>query len=203
MTTKDDLGDALTKSLRAIRRLGDDRGDRERRTRLYREAAGLILDLREHFRANEKGDPDWAGRTPAYRAFIRERYSEAGYRREEAKPIQTAIGYHVSVLMRERLTPEEIEDLGLRTEDVTARVRDRRKVQSAMLATLDTTEGTPDAVRSLAGALAVLRRIAPDDLAALDGAAVAQARAVLTRLTDRVAELSRLAAAASDAGVTK
>lgn len=195
MATREELGSALTTRLRALRRLGEGRDDRERRTRLFRDVAESIVDLREHF--DLAGEPDWAGRSPAYRRFIRDCYRDAGYPRDEAQTIQRRLSYHVSTRLRERVDPERLEDLGLKTDDVTSRVRDRRLVQSAKLATLDErAEGTPDAVRALAGALVVLQRITPDDLAALDGAAVGQARAVLARLTDRVAELRRLTEAA-------
>lgn len=194
--TKDDLGAALVRALRALRRVGD---NRERRTELYRTIANASVDLREHFLTPE-GEPDWAGRSWAYREYVRERYSEAGYSRDDARPVQASVRYHVSVRVRERLTPEQVEDLGLRAEDITERVRANRATKSALLASLTgSPEDNPDVPRAIAGAYVVLQRIAPGDVSALQGRSRAQAREVLGRLLAHAEELH----AATDAEVTK
>lgn len=194
--TKDDLGRALVRSLRALRRVGD---DRERRTQLYREIATASVDLREHFIVEETGEADWSGRSWAYREYIRDRYSEAGYQKDEARPVQTSVRYHVSARVRERLTPEQLEDLGLRADDMTKRMKDTRAVKSALLSTLDKAAAgdTPDVPRALAAAYLVLQKITPPQVGDLQGAARSQARAVLGRILRHAGELH---AATEDAG---
>ncbi|MFD6638341.1 hypothetical protein ACFWDN_21270 [Micromonospora chalcea] len=184
--TKEDLGAGLVRVLRALRRVGD---NRERRTELYRTIANASVDLREHFLTPE-GNPDWAGRTWAYREYVRERYSEAGYSREEARPVQTSVRYHVSVRVRERLTPEEVEDLGLRAENITERMCDHRAAKSALFESLTpSADDNPDVGRAIAGAYVVLQRLSTADVGALRGQARENARAVLARLRERAEEL--------------
>lgn len=186
---RDDLGADLVKALKALRRVGE---DRERRTQLYREIARATVDLREHFLSPE-GAPDWAGRTWAYREYVREQYSRAGYSRDEARPVQTSVRYHVSTRVREQLSAEELEDLGLRAEDITARMRESRELKSALLASLDppNNNDSPDVKRALAGAYLVLRRIPIAEVGALRGAAREQARTILGQIAETVTTLRR------------
>ncbi|MFI7069536.1 hypothetical protein [Micromonospora sediminicola] len=195
--SKDQLGADLVKALRALKRVGD---NRERRTELYRAIANASVDLREHF-LTENGEPDWAGKSWGYREYLRERYSEAGYTRDEARPVQSSVRYHVSIRVRERLTPEEVEDLGLRAENITERVRGDRATRSALFSSLTAApDDNPDIGRALAGAFVVLQRISPRDVAGLQGQARAQARTVLARLLKHAEKLHD---AAADADVTK
>ncbi|RLK22654.1 hypothetical protein DER29_0492 [Micromonospora sp. M71_S20] len=187
--TKDELGAALVKALRALRRVGD---NRERRTELYRQVADASVDLREHFLTPDTGEPDWAGRSWAYREYVRDRYSEAGVSKDEARSIQASVRYHVSTRVRQRLTPEEVEDLGLRAENIAQRAQATRAVNSALLSSLGAgtpDENNPDVSRALAGAFVVLQRITPAEVAALDGQGRSQARAVLGRLLAHAEEL--------------
>ncbi|MFG3715817.1 hypothetical protein [Micromonospora sp. NPDC047730] len=186
VATKDQLGAALVKALRAVRRVGD---NRERRTELYRAIATASVDLRAHFVVEETGQPDWAGRTWEYREYIRDRYAEAGLSRDEARSVQTSVRYHIGSLVRERLDADQLEDLGLRPEDMAERMREYRKAQSAQLATLKAEPGDLDLGKALAGAFTVLQKISPGQIAELRGAAREQARAVLGRLLRHAEEL--------------
>jgi hypothetical protein len=93
-------------------------------TEHLRTAADTAVAAREHFFTAE-GEPDWLGRTHAYRVWIREVYSKAGVRPETLTKIQAAVRYHVSAALREKISEEAREDLGLRAE--TARERSAEK----------------------------------------------------------------------------
>jgi hypothetical protein len=74
----------------------------------YRAAAEKIVDLRAVHKDGEL--PDWAGRSPDYKAAMRLVYRDAG---GVPQSIQASIRYHVNNLLRERLTPEELDAAGL------------------------------------------------------------------------------------------
>ncbi|QOP65155.1 hypothetical protein PQD82_gp27 [Arthrobacter phage Phives] len=97
------------------------------RTDLLREAARLFIDARSHFFTAE-GEPDWLGRTYAYRTWVREVMSAAHVPGDTITSLQAAIRYHSGNILRDRLDDEAIADLGLRKESpkersVTKRVR--------------------------------------------------------------------------------
>src|SRR4051812_43452584 len=77
--------------VRILRALRTSEGDR--RTMLYRDLAGHMVELREHY-LTPSGEPDWTGRTGAYRLGVRALYADAGYSPAERKQVQTSIRYH-------------------------------------------------------------------------------------------------------------
>lgn len=91
-----------------------------RGTASLREAADAAVEAREHFFTAE-GEPDWLGRTHAYRNWSRETFSKAGIQASDLTKVQNSVRYHVSASLRERLSDEAREDLGLRP--LTARER--------------------------------------------------------------------------------
>jgi len=93
-------------------------------TGFLRTAADSAVAAREHFFTAE-GEPDWLGRTHAYRIWIREAYAKAGVQAADLTKMQAAVRYHVSAALRERISDEAREDLGLRVE--TARERSAEK----------------------------------------------------------------------------
>ncbi len=105
--TRKQIEAEVVRALRALRGADD-----ARRRTLNRTLAELLVDYREHFLTPE-GRPDWIGRTGPYRWAVRDLYSEAGYGKDEAAKVQSAVGYHVGNVLRSRLTAEEQEDLGL------------------------------------------------------------------------------------------
>ncbi|MEU8299161.1 hypothetical protein AB0C04_17990 [Micromonospora sp. NPDC048909] len=99
----------------------------ERRTMMLRDLAEQMVDLREHY-LTPSGDPDWTGRTGAYRYAVRGLYAQAGYTPEERKVTQTATRYHVGNLVRARVSQETADALGLErtTPQDRGRLRSRR-----------------------------------------------------------------------------
>jgi hypothetical protein len=166
----------------------------ETRTTARRRAAEALVDIREYF-TTPKGDPDWSGRTGAFRDFVHEVYAEAGYPRDEMASAQAAIRYHTNNYIRRRVPHEELEDAGFTGHtDALERARTRRAARSETLAILT---GGPllDANAMLMAAQtarAVLARIPAD---ALGGLTPAKRRAVSEALDAVVEERERLRSA--------
>jgi hypothetical protein len=150
--------------LRAIRSLPAD--DRDRRTALLRDLGEATVSLREHF-LTAGGEPDWAGRTGAYRAAITELYSDAGYSIDDAKATQKLARYHIANTLREYLSPSDIAAIGLRVETPRERQAELRDRQAAIVAAATATvpvdvPGTPvERVEAIRAALAALQSVRP------------------------------------------
>lgn len=80
------------------------RDPRSEGTALLRRAAEIIVELRGHF--DRDGEPDWLGRTYAYRQCMTETYGVAGVLPSERKTVGDAVRYHVITVLRERLSPD-------------------------------------------------------------------------------------------------
>ncbi|UVK63547.1 hypothetical protein SEA_JANEEMI_27 [Arthrobacter phage Janeemi] len=102
------------------------------RTDLLRDAARLFIDARAHFFTRE-GEPDWLGRTYAYRTWVREVMSAARVPGDTITSLQAAIRYHSGNILRDRLGDEEIADLGLRKESPKQRSVEKRERTSGTL----------------------------------------------------------------------
>ncbi|WGH21098.1 hypothetical protein SEA_CASSIA_25 [Arthrobacter phage Cassia] len=102
------------------------------RTDLLRGVARNFVDARAHF-FNKDGEPDWTGRTHAYRSWVREVMSNAHVPGDEVTTLQAAIRYHSGNVLRERLGDEAIADLGLRKESPRERSVEKRERTSETL----------------------------------------------------------------------
>jgi hypothetical protein len=165
MPTKRQIEAEIKRQLRAIRALPDD--DRERKTALLRDLAESTVEFREHF-ALSSGDVDWAGRTGAYRAEIAELYLEAGFPQAEAKAIQKLTRYHIANTLRQRLSTDEIEAIGLRAESPRERQTELRSRTAAIVAAAAVSAvsaGVPETAEEriayLHGVLATLNEVGP------------------------------------------
>lgn len=201
--SRQSLAQELVRSLRSLRQL--EPRDPER-TETLRQVAELSVDLREHF-LTPQGEPDWAARTWEYRNFITDRYTDAGYSKDEARNTQAAVRYHVSKYVREKLTPDQVADLGLRSESSVDRSREQRDARRALLNAARHSVAAPagketpesaDVLRALAGALLVLQHVDPAALAEMNELDRVQARAVLSRLVTRAEQLGDAAAVAGE-----
>lgn len=108
----DDLAALRQRLSRALSRLVD--SDGEARAIAGRDAAGIIVAARELL-ITRSGDPDWPGRSHAYREWVREAYDGAHIDPAAVPAVQAAVRYHVGNALRERLTAEQLEAAGLRT----------------------------------------------------------------------------------------
>lgn len=178
--------------LRALRALPRDA--RDRRTTLLRDLGEATADFREHFLTGE-GNPDWAGRTGAYRAAIQDLYSDAGYSADEARAVQKVTRYHVANTLRERLSADDIADLGLRAETPRERQTEIRERNAAILAATAAADATKtktaaDNLHSLRDTLSTLThmRLRLDH----DGPDTTEAAArTLRAIVDRASDLLR------------
>jgi hypothetical protein len=153
----------VVRILKAIRAIPA--SEPERRTGLVRDLADATISYREHFLTPE-GNPDWTGRTGAYRWAMRDLYSEAGYPSDEATALQKTVRYHVAARLRERLSPEQLEDAGITAAPPLERMAARRERQAAMLGALsvaDDEDGSEPSeaakLRALNEALAILTKL--------------------------------------------
>jgi hypothetical protein len=162
------------------------------RTALLREAASLFVDAREHFYTRE-GEPDWLGRTYAYRTWVREVMSGAHVPSDEVTSLQAAIRYHTGNFLRDRLEPEQIEDLGLRKESPKERSVEKRERSSGIThifgggAELASAE---DVVQLCNLTLRALARVNAETLATLPTKERREARAALRRVAERAEALA-------------
>lgn len=160
------------------------------RTALLRELATTLVDARSYF-ITADGSPDMKGRTWAYRQFVNDLYLEAGLSKEERLPIQAAVRYHVGEVVRGRLSPEELEDLGLQERSPKEAVRARRATNSAILSALTQKDFQGGALLSLTTASRVLAGIDEDALLALDPEARAVAESTLRDMRRRADRILR------------
>lgn len=83
-----------------------------RGTDLLYEIAPLVVELRSRFHLEDERT-DWSGRSPGYRAAIREVYSLGEIPKESLDTVQAALRYHVGNLLRDRAPADELEGVGL------------------------------------------------------------------------------------------
>lgn len=84
------------------------------RTHLLIKAAQYAVRLREKFPdPYDHRNPDWAGRSRAYRRQMTVVYREAGLPEDPHLPVKTALRYHIGEVLRETLDAEALESVGL------------------------------------------------------------------------------------------
>lgn len=161
-----------------------------------RVIAAAFVDARAYFYTRD-GDPDWRGRTAAYRRWVREVMGTANVPAAEVATLQAAVRYHTGNLLRERLDPDELADLGLRAEGPRERSIEKRARTAETLdlfgggAPLDDADDMREAVRLMTLSLRRFR------LAALaDG----ERRAVGGGLRELSHDAAELAAEAAGGG---
>lgn len=162
------------------------------RTDLLREAARQFVDAREHFYTKE-GDPDWLGRTHAYRLWVREVMSEAHVPGEEVTSLQAAIRYHSGNMLRDRLDDDTLDALGLKKSSPRERSVEKRERTSSTLnlfgggAEISDPE---DIVRACALIEAALKRVNAATVAGLPAKERRATRAALLRVAERAEALA-------------
>lgn len=162
------------------------------RTELLREAAKLFIDAREHFYTKE-GEPDWLGRTHAYRLWVREIMSGAHVPGEDITSLQAAIRYHSGNMLRDRLDDSALSDLGLKKSSPRERSVEKRERTSGTLnlfgggAEISDPE---DIVRACALIEAALKRVNAATIAKLPAKARREVRAALQSVAERAQGLA-------------
>lgn len=156
----------------------------------YRETAELLVSAREHF-MTDAGVTDWRGQSYPYRVWVGDVYGLAGVAPEDRSRVSSALRYHVSNVLRERLDEATLESIGLRVESARQRSRELREARAATLRAL-TGGAVVDPVRALTAADALLERVDADDLGDLEGAERAAAVGLLGALAGRLRALRRV-----------
>lgn len=162
------------------------------RTELLKEAARNFINARAHFFTRE-GEPDWLGRTYAYRTWVREVMSAAHVPGNEVSSLQAAIRYHSGNLLRERLDGDEIEDLGLRKESPRERSIEKRSRTSNMLGIFSGGAEISDAEEIQAACAMIEAALARVNAATIKGMptkARRETKAALLRVAERAEELA-------------
>lgn len=191
---QDEIAANIVRKLRALRAAVD----RERQTTLAREIAEGSVALREFYEVD--GQPDYAGRSHAYRVTMRDLWSKAGFAdAAERDAAQARVRYHVGNIVRERIPAEQIEAAGLQGPSPREQTTERKRAvaalaQAASSAPLGDTDA--DLVRAVGASLAILLRLDPDRVAAVKGRERGLVVATLRRIEARAGVLS----AAADAG---
>lgn len=165
---------------------------RTRGTECLRTVASTFVAAREHFYTRD-GAPDWLGATHAYRQWTREAYDRAGTPEAELSRLQASVRYHVGNIMREKLDPDEVADLGLREASPRERAVEKRERTSETLNLFG--GGYPitepgEALTALSVLEVTLRRIMPDAVRSS-----AEAHDKLLEIAGRTKFLSRAAGA--------
>jgi hypothetical protein len=146
--------------------------DEDERTPHLRDVAEAYIDAREHFYTKD-GEPDWAGRSYAYRQWIRETVTLAHLPHDGKQSIQAAVRYHLGNILRDRLDADTLESIGLRKDSPRERSVEKRAGVNALLrlvsggAPLDNLNDVLDAAKAIHSALT---RITPSDLPDSDAA---------------------------------
>lgn len=153
--------------------------DEDERTVHLRDVAEAYIDAREHFYTKD-GDPDWAGRSYAYRQWIRETVTLARLPQDGKQSIQAAVRYHLGNILRDRLDADTLESIGLRKESPRERSVEKRAGVSALLRLVsggDPIENLADVLEATKAIHSALTRITPSDLPGSDAAAAKAALA--------------------------
>jgi hypothetical protein len=142
----------------------------ERTGHELREVAELLVPAREYFFTKE-GRADWTGRSFAYRRWVRETMTLAGVLAEDVQRVTASLRYHSGNVLRERLTPEELESYGLLVETPTERgqasVQRGRNIAAVFTRGGEALSDVDSIVHVAEGAIAALGRVTPDAVRAL------------------------------------
>lgn len=165
--------------------------EEEDRTSLLRRAAETLVDARAVF-STADGEPDWRGRSYAYRRWVREVYDEASLPRDELPAVQAAVRYHVGNVLRDRLSADELEDLGLRAVGPRERSVEKRTRHAQILALF---EGAPisdpeEAEEAVVALCRALSRIRPEALQGLSAPSRRNVRKTLDIAGDHIEALT-------------
>ncbi|RSM66617.1 hypothetical protein DMH03_05810 [Amycolatopsis sp. WAC 01376] len=76
----------------------------------------VLVELRETFQ-DDKGRPDYAGKSQAYRSAVTALYEASGLSREDSKRVQGSVRHQVGIVLRRKLSTEQLADYDLNPQD--------------------------------------------------------------------------------------
>lgn len=167
-------------------------GEPAERTAAVKSIADANVAARVHFWGAD-GKPDWLGRTHAYRTWVHNTMVEAGVPSDRRHALQSAVRHHLGALLRERLSEDEVAELGISRKSPQERASEARARTQALLALFGPGGAAitdPEDVMSILRTVdATSRRVAPEAVKAL----TAEQRHEASELIDAVG--NRLVAA--------
>jgi len=137
------------------------------RTPLLRQLATVIVDAREHF-LNDAGDPDWKGLTYAYRQWLHDLYDAGHFDKDERTTVQASVRYHLGAVLRERLSDDELTELGMMKETPKERSKERRTNRTALLNALTAGSMPQGDVLAISAVYSMLASVTGDAFAAMN-----------------------------------
>lgn len=187
MTNHNPISDIQDDAVRALRRYLAHHDTED-----LRAVATRFVEAREHFYTKE-GEPDWTGRTYAYRRWVREVMTSANTPPESLATVQAAIRYHVGNILRDRLDAEALAVLGLRPESPRERSVEKRAAITEQLAIFSGGAEITHADEVLGAITAIdaaVRRIKLSELSPSERRSALDALGDVTRHLRQVAESS-------------
>jgi hypothetical protein len=193
MSSLNDIQIAAINSLRNYMK-----GAEGEKTAHLRAVAAAFVDSREHF-FTPQGEPDWLGRTHAYRTWVRETMRLADVQQADLTTVQAAIRYHIGNIVRERMDADTIEGLGLRSSSPKQRSVEKRGRNSEVLSIFGNGGQelvAADEILVAVGMMeAALARVSAEAVAAMDAKTRKTIRASLEGVESRLHELAEAAGA--------
>jgi hypothetical protein len=177
---------------RLVRRIdeADQADEKYTKTRLVRQLADLLIDLRLMFTTPD-GQPDYTGRTWEYREAVRDIFSLSGIPRERAITLQALNRYHVGNRLRRRLTPDELETAGLLVDSPHERSTGARHERNALVRAVRGQDEDMDPAMVLSTTELLLRRLRPSLLERMDETEVADLEDGLSEVKHQLSRVER------------
>lgn len=168
-------------------------------TTLLRNIAVTMVALRKQNTTSD-GKTDWVGRGAEYRARVKKLFADAGIGAEDEDTIRQAVRYHIGVILRDVMTPDELAEFNLQEKSPVERGRAARAERAALVATARALEAAPAApVKSPADTLTIggavsrqLTLIQPDAIGAMGEDERAKLDEELAEAQKHIARLRRL-----------
>ncbi|UDL14632.1 hypothetical protein SEA_KEALII_26 [Arthrobacter phage KeAlii] len=182
-----DISDDATSSIAASLSASE-----AQRTEFLKNAARALVEGREHFYTRE-GEPDWLGRTYAYRTWVRELMSKAHVPSDEVTNLQAAIRYHTGNVLRERLDGDVIESLGLKKQSPRERSVEQRgrAAETLNFFTGGPEIADPEDIQAICKLIeTALHRVNGRTIKAMPAKSRREAKAALLRVAERAEELA-------------
>lgn len=153
-----------------------------------REIAEALFHVRSEF-TDPDGRADYTGRSWAYRQEFGEILSEADLTPEQKHKVTALLRYHMSQILRDRLSEEQLKEYGLQTAHSLDKQRERRRAQSRLTRVLRQEEQIIDG-REFADALRGVQFLLSNvDIARMPKRDLTHVHSVLSRVERRVIEL--------------
>lgn len=144
-------------------------GDLDSRTPALKSVAEATTKARQHFFGAD-GEPDWLGRSNAYRTWVSSTVAKAGVPDDQRNTLQSGVRYHAGSVIRELLGPEKVAELGLSERSPRERStvsRARAQAVSSLFSGGAPIDDPEEVLRMVHSVAASVRRVTAGSLGAL------------------------------------